>query len=183
MPSLSFRSWWWLCLLWFYRNCLTVTGITQETGSADSVHFSAWKSEDKICCLGECEDTFQHCCCDSSIVAEEDGGEVVWSADPTRMLAPCRSPELWGVMRALSLRHALGSLSHVKEAPLKEFSEYLSWYGYLWIPWGGWWSHCSVQGVCAPPAVFWMPHYFSLLVLTSSCRSGEGPLRTLSAIY
>lgn len=97
----------------FYHNYLTVTGITQETGGADSVHFSAWKSEAKICCLGECGDTFQHCCCGSSIVAEEDGGEVVWSADPTRMLLPCCSPELWGVIHALSLRHALGSLSHL----------------------------------------------------------------------
>lgn len=81
-------------------------------------------------------------CWGSTTVAERNGEEVAWSADPRWMLAPCSSPVLWGV------RQAGGSLSltnHVWVAFLNAVSTTLFCAGSPGSLWGGWQSHCSFR--------------------------------------
>lgn len=108
-------------------------------------------------------------CWGSTTVAERNGEEVAWSADPRWMLAPCSSPVLWGV------RQAGGSLSltnHVWVAFLNAVSTTLFCAGSPGSLWGGWQSHCSFRVFVYLLLCSQCFGAFLLQVLTP-CRSGK----------
>lgn len=186
MPTLSFRRWWWLCLLLFYCNCLTVTGITQETGNTACL---------LLCLKGLNQNLLPGWACrywcsvggrlpsTAVVVAAplQKGMEGRWFG----LQIPCGC---WHPAAALSCEAYGMHLGSCKTCcrlivphwpPLGSSPKGIQWAPHSSVLalvdlfWGGWRSRCSVQGVCVPPAVFWMPQCFLLLVLTFF-RSAEG---------